>query len=186
MNANESSCPEATRDRAVHLANLQTAISDASYGHRDTQKANASYWKRKASQFDGDVQSAKKALCGNCVAFNQTDSMLQCISMSESDDENSGSPGFCEVFDFACGSERTCDAWESGALDSQKKRDTFETTVTARLASLEEALSFLADTILPNVRSSDDSDEYAMKDEYDDEYDDYVSMFDDVSSERRR
>lgn len=74
------SCPASTQDVAINLKNRQNAIDTANYGPLNPNEPNEEYWKKKADMFGGDLSSAKKALCGNCVFFVQTPSMLNCIA----------------------------------------------------------------------------------------------------------
>ena len=114
-------CPEATQNIAVNLKNRQNAIDVANYGPLNPNEPNDEYWKAKAEMFKGDVESAKKALCGNCAFFNQTKAILDCIAegiggstKEEWDTIDAGDLGYCEAFDFKCASKRTCDAWVTG------------------------------------------------------------------------
>ena len=112
-------CPEATQDVKVNLENRQYAIDSANYGPLNPNEPNEDYWKAKADQFKGDVESAKKALCGNCAFFVQTKQMLDCIAggindTNEWDTIEAGDLGYCEAFDFKCAANRTCAAWVVG------------------------------------------------------------------------
>ena len=117
----EEGCPEATQSIPVNLANRQEAIKIANYGPLNPNESNEDYWKKKADMFQGDIQSAKKALCGNCAFFVQTKKMLDCIASGiggdikdEWDTIEAGDLGYCEAFDFKCAASRTCDAWVTG------------------------------------------------------------------------
>jgi hypothetical protein len=112
-------CPEATQDVKINLENRQYAIDSADYGPLNPNEPNEGYWKAKAEQFKGDVESAKKALCGNCAFFVQTKQMLDCIAggindTNEWDTIEAGDLGYCEAFDFKCAANRTCAAWVVG------------------------------------------------------------------------
>ena len=117
----ETSCPPATNNIKLNLANRQNAIDTANYGPLNPNEPNEDYWKSKADMFGGDLESAKKALCGNCAFFIQTKEMLDCIANGiggEVKDEwetiDAGELGYCEAFDFKCAASRTCDAWVIG------------------------------------------------------------------------
>jgi hypothetical protein len=115
-----AACPTATQDVKTNLAGRQTAIDTAHYGPLNPNEPNEDYWKAKADMFGGgDVESAKKALCGNCSFFVQTKAILDCIAsginnVNEWDTIDAGDLGYCEAFDFKCASNRTCDAWVTG------------------------------------------------------------------------
>jgi hypothetical protein len=114
------SCPEATQNIELNLKNRQVAIDQANYGPLNPNEPNEDYWLAKANQFGGDVESAKKALCGNCAFFDVRKQTLSCIETgigTEDDPElviEAGQLGYCEAFDFKCASSRTCDAWVVG------------------------------------------------------------------------
>ena len=112
-------CPTATQDVATNLKNRQECIDVANYGPLNPNEPNEEYWKNKAKMFGGDVESSKKALCGNCSFFVKTKSMLDCIAtgindVNEWDTIESGNLVYCEAFDFKCASSITCDAWVVG------------------------------------------------------------------------
>ena len=113
----DESCPAATQDITINLRNRAKAISDADYGPENPDLPNTAFWKKKAGEWEVSVEDAKMSRCGNCAAFNQDDSMLDCIEKGiggEGDAEEvieKGDLGYCEIFDFKCAASRTCDAW---------------------------------------------------------------------------
>jgi hypothetical protein len=112
-------CPPATQNIPLNLANRQRCIDEANYGPLNPNEPNEDYWKAKADQFKGDIESAKKALCGNCSFFVQTKAILDCIAggindTNEWDTIKAGDLGYCEAFDFKCAANRTCGAWVGG------------------------------------------------------------------------
>ena len=116
----QADCPPATQDIALNIKNRQTAIDQANYGPLAPNEPNEEYWKRKAEQFKGDVEEAKKARCGNCAFFYRTPEILECIAkglgqeVDPYDAIEAGELGYCEAFDFKCAASRTCDAWVTG------------------------------------------------------------------------
>jgi hypothetical protein len=123
----EGDCPEATQNIEVNLKGRQNAIDTANYGPLNPNEPNEDYWKAKADVFKGDVGTAKKALCGNCVFFVQTKQMLDCIAggindTNEWDTIEAGDLGYCEAFDFKCAANRTCDAWVVGGPITDLKK----------------------------------------------------------------
>ncbi len=115
-------CPAATGDLTLNLQNRGKAIDKADYGPMDPNLPNRDYWKRMGDRWDDTPENAKKMLCGNCSAFNQTSKMKACIEDGMSDDSmddsmeviEAGELGFCEIFDFKCAAKRTCAAWIVG------------------------------------------------------------------------
>jgi lambda family phage portal protein len=124
--AEPASCPIATQDIKTNLANRQTAVDDANYGPANPNEPNDAYWKAKADEFQGDVVTAKKMLCGNCAAFDQRSKVLGCIKKGIGEDANEvaigGDLGYCEIFDFKCAAKRTCDAWIVGGPIKDKAK----------------------------------------------------------------
>ena len=116
----QEECPPATQDIKLNIENRQTAIDQANYGPLNPNEPNEDYWKAKAEQFKGDVEEAKKALCGNCAFFYRTPEILKCIAegLGEEVDPyeaiDAGDIGYCEAFDFKCAASRTCSAWVVG------------------------------------------------------------------------
>ena len=125
--AEPSSCPIATQDIKTNLANRKKAVDDANYGPANPNEPNEDYWKAKADEFQGDVATAKKMLCGNCAAFDQRKRVLDCISKGIGTEagevEKAGNLGYCEIFDFKCAAKRTCDAWIVGGPITDKKEE---------------------------------------------------------------
>lgn len=114
-----AACPPATKDIELNLKNRQQAIDIANYGPENPNEPNEDYWKAKADMFEGGIEEAKKALCGNCVFFIQTPAMLDCIAVGIGGEDaydsiEAGDLGYCEAFDFKCAAQRTCDAWVVG------------------------------------------------------------------------
>lgn len=115
-------CPPATQDISINIANRQTAIDKANYGPMNPALANDDFWKKKAAIFKTTADVAKTARCKNCAAFVQTPKMMSCIEKGLGDEPGNVSTkvvdkanlGFCEIFDFKCAGDRTCDAWVTG------------------------------------------------------------------------
>ena len=112
-------CPLATQDIAVNIKNRQKAIDVANYGPMIPASPNNGFWSQKAKIFGVTPMEAKKARCKNCAAFIQTPAILDCIKKGldaapiESAEKTMtvANLGFCNIFDFKCAGDRTCDAW---------------------------------------------------------------------------
>ena len=127
----DDSCPPATQDIAVNLANREKAIETAGYGPLNPKEPNEEFWTEKANRWSVEVTEAKKSVCGNCVMFIRTPKMLDCIeggiSAGESGQQNAWDAidtaelGYCEAFDFKCAASRTCSAWVVGGPITEEK-----------------------------------------------------------------
>jgi len=123
-------CPPATQDITVNIANRQIAIDKANYGPMLPNLPDRKFWQAKADIFHIPVNQAKKARCRNCAAFIQTPDIMECIHKGIGDEPMShamdviaaANIGYCEIFDFKCAGDRTCDAWvTNGPIKSSMK-----------------------------------------------------------------
>ena len=117
-------CPPATQDISINLANRKKCVEVANYGPANPNIEDESFWENKAGLFKTDVATAKTMRCKNCAAFIQKEKMINCIQKgiaSEIDEDqlaedivDTANLGYCELFDFKCAGNRTCDAWIVG------------------------------------------------------------------------
>lgn len=125
--ADTSSCPIATQDITVNLKNRAKAITTAAYGPENPALPNTKFWQNKADQWDVSVEDAKKSRCGNCAVFVVSDKMKNCIAQGIGNEADPWGAialadlGYCEIFDFKCAAQRTCDAWVVGGPDTGKE-----------------------------------------------------------------
>ena len=125
------SCPVATQNVTVNLANRQEAISEANYGPLDPEEENTEYWQKRADDWEADIDEVKLARCGNCSAFNVSKEMQDCIAAGIGGDNawdtiEAGDLGYCEAFDFKCSGSRSCDAWIVGGPITKNDSDYVE------------------------------------------------------------
>jgi hypothetical protein len=113
MTEEEMSCPLATQDLKVNTKNRDSAIKSdyIQYGPLNVDEPG-DFWESIADHWDTTVKSAKKSLCGNCVAFDVSPRMLNCMPGQTSDDD--GVLGYCHMHKFKCHSARTCRTWAKG------------------------------------------------------------------------
>jgi hypothetical protein len=124
-------CPPATRDIVLNIENRQNAIDNVGYGPLNPAEPNDEFWQEKADRWKTTPVEAKKSICGNCVFFVRTPSMLDCIeggiSEGGSGEQNAWDAidqaelGFCEALDFKCAASRTCNAWAAGGPITEEK-----------------------------------------------------------------
>lgn len=86
----EMDCPEATKDSKLNEKNKEKIASEHQYG-LPTKEA-----KEKGQN------------CGNCVAFDVSERMKDCMS------DKSGDIGYCWMHHFMCSGEKWCDTWVEG------------------------------------------------------------------------
>lgn len=131
VEALERGCPPATQDIDLNLKNRKKAIDEYDYGPMDPNAPNEEYWQRMAREWNmSDPEQAKSARCGNCAAFDVSESMQDCIAKgigSEPGSDptatiNAGTLGYCKFLKFKCAAKRTCTAWvEGGPVTEQQE-----------------------------------------------------------------
>jgi len=106
-------CPIATQDLEVNTKNRDASIKAdyIKYGPLNVDEPG-DYWEELAEYWDTTVKAAKSSLCGNCVAFDISPRMDECMPGKVSDD--SGRLGYCWMHNFKCHSARTCRTWAKG------------------------------------------------------------------------
>jgi len=124
-----SNCPLPTQDITLNLKNRAKAITTAAYGPENPKLPNEAYWKRMADEWDVSAEEAKQSRCGNCAAFNVSDSIKQCIADGIGNDADPADVvkladlGYCEIFDFKCAASRSCRAWVVGGPNTGEAKD---------------------------------------------------------------
>jgi len=131
-------CPAATQDVSLNTANRDRAIQAdfIKYGPLNVEEPG-DYWAKIAKKWDTDEKATFKSRCANCVAFDISERMLDCIpgSTSEPVDEpgagkeiddafedkpevgalvKKGVLGYCWMHHFKCHSARACNTWAAG------------------------------------------------------------------------
>lgn len=126
-------CPIATQDVSINLKNRNHAFKEYGYGPPNPNEANTAFWIKKATMYNAPTNTVKSLRCGNCAAFIQTPSMMECIKSGLEKDEGknelsydeefiaAADLGYCDLFQFTCASNRTCDAWKSGGPITKEK-----------------------------------------------------------------
>ncbi len=109
----ESGCPIATADIERNTKNRNNAIQadHVQYGPLNVDEPG-SYFDDIADFWNTTVEAAKQTLCNNCVAFDISPRMLECMP-GEVEDKD-GMLGYCWMHEFKCHSARTCRTWAKG------------------------------------------------------------------------
>ena len=131
VEAANKGCPIATHDLEVNLKNRQKAIDEYHCGPANPDQAE-DYWTKSAKMFNVSTATAKTMLCGNCAAFDVSDSMRACISTGIKGDEsgvdanasiNLADLGYCNFLHFKCAGARSCKAWVTGGPITEKDKN---------------------------------------------------------------
>ncbi len=130
VEAANKGCPIATHNIDVNLKNRQKAIDEYYYGPANPANPE-DYWKKSAKIFRVSEATAKTMLCGNCAAFDVSDSMRECIASGIKGDEKNIDPnatinlsdlGYCNFLHFKCAGSRSCKAWVTGGPITEKDK----------------------------------------------------------------
>lgn len=110
---NSNVCPIAATDLELNTKNRDQSIKAdyIQYGPLNIDEP-ASYWIDLAEHWNTSEEAAKKSLCGNCVAFDISSRMKDCMPGKTSDGD--GELGYCWMHHFKCHSARTCRTWAKG------------------------------------------------------------------------
>jgi hypothetical protein len=116
----QTGCPAATQDLQLNTSNRDKAIKAdyVQYGPLNVNEP-ADYWKKLAEHWNTNEIAAKKSICGNCVAFDISERMLDCLPGPVSDKD--GKLGYCWMHHFKCHSARTCRTWAKGGPITDNK-----------------------------------------------------------------
>lgn len=116
------SCPSATQDVELNTRNRNSTIENHMYGPLNVDVPE-DYWEKIAAKWNTSEEAARQSLCGNCVAFDVSPVMKECMPGEVSDD--SGELGYCWTHHFKCHSARTCDTWAKGGpiVDDETSRE---------------------------------------------------------------
>tara|TARA_A100001515_G_scaffold144937_1_gene150845 strand:- start:2337 stop:2771 length:435 start_codon:yes stop_codon:yes gene_type:complete len=108
-----AACPLATQDLKVNTRNRDKAIKAAyiQYGPLNVDDPG-DFWKKIADYWNTSESAAKQSKCGNCVAFDISPRMDDCMPGKTSDDD--GRLGYCWMHHFKCHSARSCRTWAKG------------------------------------------------------------------------
>jgi len=114
---NPNSCPLATKDLKTNTKNRNAAIRAKWIQYGPLNLSDKSYWRRIAKHWNTTVDVAMNSRCANCVAFDVSPKMLNCIAagpVSENIEDADGILGYCWMHHFKCHSARSCYTWAAG------------------------------------------------------------------------
>jgi len=117
-------CPPATKDLAINTKNRDAATKKYNYGPLNVDEPG-DYWEKIAKHWKTTEDAAKKSLCENCVAFDVSPRMKECLPGATSDDD--GELGYCWMHHFKCHSARACHTWaKGGPIDKDKESNNWQ------------------------------------------------------------
>ena len=101
------SCPMATKDLKLNTENRNDAIQSEHIQYCPLNLSDDSYWVKAADHWNTTPEVAKKSNCSNCIAFDISPRMQECMPLE-------GDLGYCWMHDFKCHKDRTCYTWAAG------------------------------------------------------------------------
>ena len=104
-------CPKATQDLELNTKNRDRAVKEEHIQYGPLNLEDEDYWERYAKRWNTTAEVAKKSNCSNCIAFDISPRMDDCMPLSLDED---GRLGYCWMHDFKCHSARTCYTWAKG------------------------------------------------------------------------
>lgn len=127
------SCPIATQNQDIHLANRRKAIKKFGYGPVYPLNPNVKFWEDKVVKWNADsVDDAKSSKCSNCGHFKNDPKTEKCIEIGSKNQQvqesdatlvnvpdatwdrtDAGKKGYCALHKFVCDGSRVCDKWSS-------------------------------------------------------------------------
>jgi len=110
-NPSHNSCPAVTQNLELNTKNRNSAIKADYIKYGPLNLADEDYWVKAAEHWNTTPEVAKESNCSNCVAFDISPRMLDCMPGSVQDD---GQLGMCWMHNFKCHSARTCYTWAAG------------------------------------------------------------------------
>ena len=120
-------CPEPTQDLQLNTKNRDAAIEAEHIQYGPLNLADEEYWDHAAEHWNTTVDVAKKSRCGNCIAFDISPRMKECMPgpVSEPIEDEEGYLGYCWMHHFKCHSARSCYTWAAGGpiKDDKISRD---------------------------------------------------------------
>lgn len=108
----EMGCPKPAVDLKLNTKNRDAAIKAKHIQYGPLNLADEAYWERLADHWNTTPEVAKESRCENCVAFDISPRMLECMPGKTSDDD--GWLGYCWMHHFKCHSARSCRTWAKG------------------------------------------------------------------------
>ena len=111
MTEGSHACPPAVGSVDMNTFNRDKTTRKHNYGPLNVDEPG-DYWIKVAKQWRATIKAAKMSLCANCIAFDISPRMKECMPGVSSDGE--GELGYCWMHHFKCHSRRSCNTWAKG------------------------------------------------------------------------
>ena len=115
----KASCPPATQDLELNTKNRDAAVKAEHIQYGPLNLSDEDYWVQYAERWNTTPAVAKKSNCSNCIAFDISPRMKDCMPGKTSDKD--GELGYCWMHHFKCHSARSCYTWAKGGPISKDK-----------------------------------------------------------------
>ena len=108
---------KALTDLDLNTKNRDMTTKHDGYGPLNPldKKGSKAFWEDKAKMWNTTTEAAMEARCRNCAAFNQAPAimkkMAEGLGPAGEKIQDLANLGFCELFEFKCAGERTCNKW---------------------------------------------------------------------------
>lgn len=108
---------KALTDLDLNTKNRDMTTKHDGYGPLNPMdtKGSKKFWEDKAKMWNTTVEAAMEARCRNCAAFNQAPAimkkMAEGLGPAGEKIQDLANLGFCELFEFKCAGDRTCNKW---------------------------------------------------------------------------
>jgi hypothetical protein len=112
-------CPSATQNLELNTTNRDATIKNFNYGPLNVDEPG-DYWKKIAKYWKTTEEAARQSICGNCVAFDISPRMDDCMPGETSDED--GRLGYCWMHHFKCHSARSCHTWAKGGPITENEK----------------------------------------------------------------
>lgn len=135
---------KALADIELNTKNRNQTAQEDGYGplNPNDDRGSKAFWEAKAKMWNTTAEAAKQSTCGNCAAFNQTKPVLDKIAEGLGPEGKTISQlanlGFCEIWEFKCAADRTCDVWLVGGPIKESKMEISESSRELATRYLEE------------------------------------------------
>lgn len=108
---------KALTDLDLNTKNRDMTTQNDGYGPLNPMdvKGSKAFWEAKAKMWKTTTEAAMEARCRNCAAFNQAPAimkkMAEGLGPAGEKIQDLANLGFCELFEFKCAGDRTCNKW---------------------------------------------------------------------------